>query len=153
MSKSELEKARQKAEDLWAVVCMLDSALDGIDHALEEASELANGLKSGSSLKSTAAEVTEVLDRASTSITAVLSQKNEEHKRVALKVEALEKTSKIEALRKAQPGLYVQANSPVGVYARDVYRYGGAGVWMKNHDRVELEDVPWPLVKLEVPGD
>lgn len=150
----ELKKAKKAAEWAWELVCFYDSTLDGLDSAIEEGYRLLEDTPTGTGGYKVLANHVESMRQLSTDLHEQQEQHVEEHDKAKLKVAALEKTEKIEALRKAEPGLYIRKARPdfMSIASSTIYRYGGAGVWMANQKVIDLEDVPWPLVKLVIPG-
>lgn len=150
---SDLKKAKKAAEWAWELVCFYDGALDGLDYAIEQGEKLLEDTPEGSDQFATLSKHLDSMTRLSVALHEQEDKHSEEHNKAKLKVAALEKTDKVEALRKAKPGLYIVADRPdfMSIASSTIYRYGGAGVWMANQKVIDLEDVPWPLVKLEVP--
>ncbi len=152
---SELKKAKKAVDRSWEMVCFYDAVVDGLDYYIEQAETLLVRYKEGSvdylNLRGSILRMKEL----SKHLHEHEATHKEEYSRARLRVEALEKTERVVALRAATPGLYIREGLPEGtnIYAAAVYRYGGAGVWMENQKTIDLEDVPWPLVKLEVKGE
>lgn len=148
---SELKKAVKAAEDLQEQVYLYDKLLDGLGFSAEKIEAYLADTGKNKALESVLSSTSDLIELAR----ARMVETEDAYKRAVGKVAVLQKTEKIDGLRKAQPGLYVRADQPpgVGIYSATVYRYGGAGVWMESQKTIDLEDVPWPLIRLEVPGE